>query len=270
MTAAPREPALRFIGRLLDRAVHDTFRHAWPLAVPFVLSDILGSWSLPLPLFVVIALAGLVENRARVVFMRSLLDADGRRLVWAAALRNPQSLWFISVVVPEGLVYVTAVVILFVPFWLATQQWLLMIDVFRFGLLFAGSAAVEILLTLLLGVLMLAAIASTAAMIDVVADGMSPWPAVVRWAQLSFRRRTIWSSLCAAGVYVALALGTGVALQATLPGPYWLHALIVGVPAGIADTIGFMFVWHWRNAVLDRELGRDLVIALDEREQRSG
>jgi hypothetical protein len=264
MTAAPREPALRFIGRLLDRAVHDTFRRLWPLAIPFVIDDFLGAASPALSWFLIDPLLALAENRLQAVFIRSLADSCGGQIAWAAAVRYPRSLWFTLVTPLAYLQFLAVGVMLIVPAWAATMAWMRLIDPVRYLLVIAGSVGLEACLALLVGAVVLVELAVIAGMMDVVADGARAWPAFRRWIRVGFRRRTIVTSLFAGVVFVVLTSGCSELLSLAAEAFHWFRP-IIAIPAGIADTLGFMFVWHWRNAMLDREFGRDLNSALDAR-----
>jgi hypothetical protein len=45
--------------------------------------------------------------------------------------------------------------------------------------------------------------------------------------------------------------------------------VLFAVPEGIADAIALMFVWRWRDAILERRHGRDIQALLDADAQAS-
>lgn len=261
---APREPALQFVGKLLDRALHDTFRRLWPLAIPFVIDDFLGTVVPGFSPYIVEPMLALAENRLQAVFIRSLTESDGRRIAWTAAARYPRSLWFTLVTPLSFFQFVAVSVMLLLPAWAVGMAWMRLIDPVRYLFMIAGVVGLEAIIVILVGAVILAEFAVMAAMIDVVSDGARVWPAFRRWIRLGFRPRTIVRSLFAAIVYVGLTSGCSELLVLAAQAFHWFHP-VIAIPAGIADTLGVMFVWYWRNAVLDRELGRDLSAELDSR-----
>lgn len=240
--------------------MHDTFRHLWPLAIPFVLTDFLGAGSarfLPNPWLEAVLLGALIGNRARTVIVRSVVQNGGSRLVWTAALGYPKSLWF-------TLFSPLAYVVLFVPYIMISPA------VYSSGL---RSAIIESALGVVLVASMLVCIAGASAMIDVVAESVPPWRAIVRWMRWSWRFKTLGSTVVIAAIYMFLLGGVSIAVRYVeyfvVQRGFWLQVTIASICDGLAATLAFMLLWHWRNAVLDRELGQDLSEALDDREQQS-
>jgi hypothetical protein len=265
MIGGRRESALRLNARLLDRAVHDTVPHLWPLAVPFVLLDISGfftnfpfesSWLLGT------LYGGLIANREHVLFASSIVRHDGRRLAWQSVFGYPRTLWCVPV---AGLATVppllfALMIVLPVLFW--SRLMIPLMTPANYPEAVALVVGGEALGALALAVTLLLVLAGAAATMDLVAEPTPAWPIFRRWLRWTFRRRTLWSTLLAGALYVLLFVGFSNATSTIYVGPYRLNAF-AGIPNGIADTLSFAFVWQWRKAVLDRELGHDLIAALE-------
>ena len=206
------------------------------------------------------ALMLVVDNRSRAIAIGSLVRYDGKRLAWSAAL-HPASLWFVIVGGVELVVGLVALAVLALPVGIARALIVPIGFVPPAELVLASLA--EIVLLIAFPALLLLLLAGWCAMMDTIADDISARRAFVRWMRWSFRRKTLITSLIASLLYVALGIGVTVVFSLLPHGPGAAHAL-VSLPDGIADTLGFVFLWHWRRVVLDRELGRDLVAALDD------
>ena len=266
MIGGRRESALRLNARVLDRAVHDTVPRLWPLAVPFVLLDASGflysfpfqGWWLTEALY-----EGLVANRSYVLFAASIVHYGGRRIAVRSLVRYLGALLLLPLATLFQLPDKLLPGILLLPFVAARDP---------FGspmgpvVTLAVVAGAEVLLVAALALILLASFVGVAASMDVVADGTPAWLALHRWLRWSFRRRTFGSTLLAATIFMLMFLGTteftSELFYRLIPGPGWVDA-VAGIPNGISDTLGFAFVWQWRKAVIDRELGRDLIAALE-------
>jgi hypothetical protein len=266
--------ALQFVGKLLDRAVHDTFRRLWPLALPCVLLDLSGPVFYPFPdvFLAAAAVEGLMENLAITLIVRSLAANGGRGITWDALRRYPASLWFVLVcatdwfvVGPVGLV--PAIVLL--PVGAITAARTATAPVLVMLAVGALLALIEALLIVVLITVLLLVLAGLAALMDVVADGLHPGRAFLRWLRWCFRRKAFVPTLIAAAIFSLLFFGVSDVVQALVgqlvPDAAWVRAPLIGIPDGISDTIAVVFVWYWRSAMLDRELGRDLNAELDAR-----
>jgi hypothetical protein len=265
MIGGRRESALRLNARVLDRAVHATVPRLWPLAVPFVLLDISGFfYSFPFEsswLFGTLY-GGLIANREHVLFASSIVRHDGRRVAWRSVFGSARTLWCAPVAGLSTLPPLLLGLMLVMPFLLWSRLVIPLMTPETYATAVALVVAGEAVAALVLAVTLLLVLAAAAATMDLVAEPAPAWPVLRRWLRWSFRRRTMWSTLLAGALYVLLFVGFSNATSALGWGPYRLNAL-AGIPNGIADTLSFAFVWQWRNAVLDSELGRDLIAELE-------
>lgn len=206
------------------------------------------------------ALMLVVDNRSRAIAIGSLARYDGKRLAWGAALQ-PASLWFAVVGGVEIVAGLVALAVVILPVGIARALIAPFMFVPAAELVLASLA--EIVLLVAFPALLLLLLSGWCAMMDTIAEDISARRAFVRWIRWSFRRKTVVTSLIASFLYVVLGIGVTVVFSVLPHGPGAVHGLI-SLPDGIADTLGFVFLWHWRKVVLDRELGRDLVAALED------
>jgi hypothetical protein len=247
---------MKATARLLDLAVNDTVRR-WPMIVPFVVLGFiieLGQGSPQIDFIVVGIVGALLENRTRVIAVASLNAGKGIR--WSAAVRYRTGLWLAFAELLSFAPLILASIALIIPYaiWKNGQ---LMFDG-RWGIGLPASVIADVTAAILFAVTTLVVLAAFAALMDVVADQARWRPALGSWLWRCFRRRTLASTLLAGIVLqVLFVCGTGLSLLLP-PRPYVVHALVFCVPDGIADTLAFFFVWHWRSWRIDIDHGRDI------------
>jgi hypothetical protein len=235
------------------------------LAVPFVLLDISGflysfpfegSWLYSALFF------GLIANRTHVLFAASMNSFGGRRVALSSLLAYPSTLLFVPLAALSALPLTLVAMMLAIPLIAANVFGQLVVFwpglAARLGLFLLTDA----ILAVALAVTLLLILIGVAATMDVIAEGSPAPQTFLRWLRWSFRRRTLVSTLLAATIYIIMFVGVSDFMSGLAFGPYRLNAF-AGIPNGIADTLSFAFVWQWRKAVLDRELGRDLIAELE-------
>lgn len=271
MTAAPDADDVHALGVQLDAAVHVTFARFAVVAPAFIVADGLGSCLQLVPLngpvgsIVLLFVATVLENRARVVAIASARHGDRRRVDWGAALRHPAALAFAVLSMLElGIPYLALGVVSGLAFVLFRIPMVTLSGrPTSFLFLFAAILAVAVGAVLLVA-LLLVALAGVVATIDTVLDGTAPHRALGRWLRLAFARRSLGPTVFAAAVVVLLFAGVPMLLAVAIPwGPLPVRIAIDAIPEGVADAVAVMFAWRWRDAALNRRAGRDIEQLLD-------
>jgi hypothetical protein len=262
---APRMRALQLTGVLLDRAVHQTFARFGIVVPVFIVADALGglvqvapgSW--PGKFFVLLLVGMFFENRARVVTIATLTQPAPSVTVWRAALRHFATVPLTLADVLDAATPYLVLVLVAVPFTFVTRVALVRIP-FPFLLAYAaGFTIVMVLASALLVCLLLVVFACAAAMLDVVLERTPVHRALASWLRRCFRLRALGSTLAAATAFAILVVGVPALLSVVIPwGTPPVRAALFATPEGIADAIAMIFVWHWRDAILEQREGRDL------------